>query len=57
MREGSDGVSAGRFYAPSAPDFVGWLQAGSSSFAYRLAHLSAPRPLVAAALGLLLVFI
>jgi hypothetical protein len=34
--------------------FYGWLQAGFSSFAYRLAHLYLPRP--AAAVGALLLF-
>ena len=32
---------------------LGWLQAGFSSFAYRLAHLSAPRPAVIGTLFLL----
>jgi hypothetical protein len=35
---------------------LGWLQAGFCSFAYRLAHLRAPRPLVLGALSLILFF-
>ena len=30
---------------------LGWLQAGLSSFAYRLAHLRAPRPALLGALA------
>ena len=32
---------------------LGWLQAGLSSFAYRLAHLHAPRAVVIGALSVL----
>ena len=32
---------------------LGWLQAGFSSFAYRLAHLSVPRLTVVSAMALL----
>jgi hypothetical protein len=40
---------------PFEPSRSGWLQAGFVSFAYRLAHLRAPRPLVFA--GLVLAFL
>jgi hypothetical protein len=36
---------------------LGWRQAGFSSFAYRLAHLCAPRSIVVASLSLAFVFI
>jgi hypothetical protein len=35
-------------------DVVGWRQAGLSSFAYRLAHLTLPRPMAVA--GVFLMF-
>ena len=35
---------------------LGWRQAGFVGFAYRLAHLRAPRALVLGAIGLLLYF-
>jgi len=42
--------SGGRIYEYSG---LGWLQAGFSSFAYRLAHLSVPRLTVVSAMALL----
>ena len=54
MRAGSasriEPVSVGAFAYPR----LGWRQAGFVSFAYRLAHLSAARPIVVG--GLALVF-
>lgn len=35
---------------------MGWRQAGFGSFAYRLAHLTAPRPAIVLALSLIFVF-
>ena len=42
--------SGGRIYEYSG---LGWLQAGFSSLAYRLAHLSVPRLTVVSAIALL----
>lgn len=36
-----------------APRDSGWSQAGFDSFAYRLAHLALPRPLILAAIAVL----
>ena len=43
-------LSGGRIYEYSGLE---WLQAGFSSFAYRLAHLSVPRLTVVSAMALL----
>jgi len=45
--------SAGRIYEYSG---LGWLQAGFGSFAYRLAHLHAPRATLVSALAMLFFF-
>lgn len=39
--------------APPLLSPIGWLQAGLDSFAYRLAHLRAPRPLLVLGAALL----
>lgn len=38
-------------YGPVGPKFK-WLQAGLSSFAYRLAHFSLPRPVLIAGMAI-----
>jgi len=45
------------FDATDVPPFaIGWLQAGFSSFAYRLAHLIVPRPVAIIGVGVLFYF-
>jgi hypothetical protein len=55
MRASSRRVVAYLAVEPSRPSFR-WLQAGFSSFAYRLAHLALPRPMATAAVFLLFYF-
>jgi len=45
------------FDVTDAPPFaIGWLQAGFSSFAYRLAHLIVPHPVAIIGVGVLFYF-
>jgi hypothetical protein len=56
MRAGSR-RSSEYFLATDVSQFaIGWLQAGFSSFAYRLAHLIVPRPIAIIGVGALFYF-